>query len=212
MAYWIVKSQMDEAAITEYLADGPSLTGVTGNGETFADVPQGDPGWRYVEVMARRGYTSGCAAGVARRFCPDIVANRRDLAAYMIRAKFGNVFPSVISGCTFSFVSGTTSLTDTIFPPGLTTNCGASGDNFALFVTGLPYFTDNPAVNGNDWYVFIQKMRELRITNGTYLGPELDGRNGLYSTGDNTLVVDPSSAGALLRKQVAVFMMRGFFF
>ena len=211
MAYWIVKSVMDENAITLYLANGPSLNGVTGSGVTFADVPASDPGWRYVEIMARRGWTSGCAAGVARRFCPDYVANRRDLAAFMIRAKMSNVFPSVLSGCTFGFVNGTTSPTSTIFPPALTTNC-AGGDNFGLFVPGLTYFTDNPQAVGNDWYVFIQKMREMRITNGTSLGPLLDGRNGTYSPGDAAPVVDPASPGALLRKQVAVFMVRGFFF
>ena len=63
---------------------------------------------------------------------------------------------------------------------------------------------------GNDWYVFLQKMRELRITNGTSLGPNFDGRNGSYSIGVNGVppLGDP---GNLLRKQVAVFMVRGFF-
>lgn len=215
MAYWIVKSQMDEAAITSYLANSVSLNGIAGYNATavsFADVPFSDPGWRYIEVMARRGYTAGCAAGVARRYCPDYISTRRDLAAFMIRAKMSNVFPTVLSGCAFGFVSGTTAPNSTIFPPALTTNCGSgTGDNFGLFVTGLPYFTDNPAVTGNDWYVFLQKMREMRITNGTFLGPNNDGRNGTYNIGQNNVppVNDP---GNLLRKQVATFMVRGFFF
>jgi hypothetical protein len=215
MAYWIVKSTMDETAITLYLQNSAALNGVAGysaNAVTFADVPFNDPGWRYVEVMARKGWTSGCAAGVARRYCPDYISTRRDLAAFMIRAKFGNVFGSTLSGCAFGFVNGTTPANSTIFPPSLTTNCTAanSGDNFGLFVAGLPYFTDNPAVTGNDWYVFVQKMRELRITNGTFLGPNSDGRNGSYSIGSNAIppVGDP---GNLLRKQVVVFMVRGFF-
>jgi hypothetical protein len=109
-------------------------------------------------------------------------------------------------------VNGTTPANSTIFPPSLTTNCTAanSGDNFGLFISGLPYFTDNTAVTGNDWYVFVQKMRELRITNGTSLGPNSDGRNGTYSIGNNNIppVGDP---GNLLRKQVVTFMVRGFF-
>jgi hypothetical protein len=215
MAYWIVKSTMDESAITLYLTNSTSLNGVAGynaNAVTFADVPFNDPGWRYVEVMARKGWTSGCAAGVARRYCPDYISTRRDLAAFMIRAKFGNVFGSTLSGCAFGFVNGTTPANSTIFPPSLTTNCTAanSGDNFGLFISGLPYFTDNTAVTGNDWYVFVQKMRELRITNGTSLGPNSDGRNGTYSIGNNNIppVGDP---GNLLRKQVVTFMVRGFF-
>jgi len=215
MAYWIVKSIMDESAITLYLTNSVSLNGVSGysaNAVTFADVPFNDPGWRYIEVMARKGFTSGCAAGVARRYCPDYISTRRDLAAFMIRAKFGNVFGSTLSGCAFGFVNGVTPPNSTIFPPNLTTNCSAanSGDNFGLFISGLPYFTDNPAVTGNDWYVFLQKMRELRITNGTSLGPNSDGRNGTYNIGANGLppIGDP---GNLLRKQVVTFMVRGFF-
>lgn len=219
MAAWIVKSQMDEAAIASYLASTSSLNGVPGaNNSSFADVPTSDPGYKYIEVMARRGYTSGCAAGVARRYCPDYISTRKDLAVFMIRAKFSNVFPSVLSGCSFAFASGTTSTTSTIFPPALTTNCGASGDNFGLFVTGLTYFNDNPAVTGNDEYAFLQKMRELRITNGTSLGPLSDGRNGHYARGPVGFTALPSNdavdgtLGYLLRKQVATFMVRGFFF
>ena len=205
MAYWIVKSQMDEQAITDYLAASG------GNSVTFVDVPFANPAWRYVEVMARRGYTSGCAAGTARRYCPDYISTRKDLAVFMIRAKMSNVFPSVLSGCSFQFQAGTTSLTSTLFPPALTTNC-ATGDNFALFTTGLNYFTDNPKVTGNDEYVYLQKMRELRITNGTSLGAALDGRNGAYNRGVVSSVPPSGDPGNLLRKQVATFMVRGFFY
>jgi hypothetical protein len=55
-------------------------------------------------------------------------------------------------------------------------------------------------------------MRELRITNGTSLGPNNDARNGTYSPGTAVAVVAPNDPGALLRKQVAMFVMRGFFF
>ncbi|MBZ5622066.1 MAG: hypothetical protein LAQ69_25560 [Acidobacteriia bacterium] len=217
MAYWIVKSQMDEAAIILYLQNSQTVDGVSGlAGVTFADVPRNDPGWPYIEVMARRGYTAGCAAGLARQYCPDYVAKIRDLAVFMIRAKMGNLFGSVLSGCGFN-ATGTESPTASIFPPALTTNCQAGGDNFGLFVTGLPYFTDNPspataAGVGNDGYVFLQKLRELRIDNGTFLGPNNDARNGTYSPGTAAPVVAPNDPGAVLRKQVAVYMMRGFFF
>jgi hypothetical protein len=94
----------------------------------------------------------------------------------------------------------------------LTTNCNVNGDNFGLFVTGLTYFSDNPQVTGNDWYPFIQKMRELRITNGTFLGVNADGRNGTYSLGVTTGVPPIGDPGNLLRKQIASFVMRAFFF
>ena len=165
--------------------------------------------------MARKGYTSGCAAGVSRQYCPDYASTRRDLAAFMIRAKFGNVFGSSLSGCATTLANGTTSPTPGLYPPALTNSCTAadSGDNFALFVTGLAYFTDNKAENGNVWYTFVQKMREMRITNGTFLGPANDGRNGLYSIGANALppLSGPGSEGNLTRRQVLIFMVRGFF-
>ena len=218
MAYWIVKSIMDDEAINSFLISSASLNGVTGvaaSASSFADVPTSDPGWRYIEVMARKGYTSGCAAGVVRSYCPDYVSTRRDLAAFMIRAKFGNVFASSLSGCAFNFTNGTTSPNNTLYPPAITTTCGAgnSGDNFALFTTGLGYFTDNVAETGNVWYPFLQKMREMRITNGTYLGPASDGRAGAYSIGANGLppLSGPGSEGNLTRRQVVTFMVRGFF-
>jgi len=86
MARWIVKSQMDEDAITNYLSNTASI----GNGSigltsaSFADVPASDPDFRYIEVMARRGYTSGCAAGVARRYCPEDITTRKDMAVFII--------------------------------------------------------------------------------------------------------------------------------
>jgi hypothetical protein len=218
MAYWIVKSIMDDNAINVYLQNTASLNGVVGTGASaasFADVPTTDSGWRYIEVMARKGYTSGCFAGVTRQYCPDYISTRRDLAAFMIRAKFGNVFGSALSGCAFNFTNGTTSPANSIFPPAITTTCNSSdsGDNFALFVTGLPYFTDNPTETGNFWYPFLQKMRELRITNGTYLGPASDGRSGTYTIGANALppVSGAGSEGNLTRRQLVTFMVRGFF-
>jgi len=79
-------------------------------------------------------------------------------------------------------------------------------------VTGSNYFTDNPNVTGNDAYVFLQKMRELRITNGTYLGPLGNGREGLYTPGVISGPPPAGDPGNLKRKQIATFMVRAFFF
>jgi hypothetical protein len=225
MAYWIVKAQMDEGAIDLYLANAPALNGVTGTGplaQSFSDVPPTDKGYRYIEVMARRGYTSGCGATDANGvgYCPDRIATRKDMAVFMIRAKFSNVFPSVISGCALN-VAATTPPPPGVsffFPPAFGTNC-VPGDNFGF--SGLPFFDDNPiptttALNAE--YAYIQKLRELRVTNGTSLGPKLDGRNGHYARGPFVFSSLPANDpvdgtfGYLRRKQVAVFIMRAFFF
>ena len=156
MARWTVKSQMDEAAITAYLdATGGCIT-------SFADVnppscagnnvtnTTGVGDWRYIETMYRRGYTKGCgpAADGTPKFCPNDTLTRGELAVFLIRAKFGNVFPNSLNAC----------------PSGIPV-CGKSGDNFGQFVSPIPYFTDVQTTDEN--FLYIQKMRELRITNGT---------------------------------------------
>jgi hypothetical protein len=213
MAYWVVKSQMDEQAITDYLnATGPLFGGA--NNSSFGDVPGTSPFFRYVEVMYRRGYTKGCfqSGDAIRRYCPDHLTTRREMAVFLVRAKMSNVFPTVLSGCPVGIVNGTSEPGGPLnIPAGILTACGTLGDNFGLFVPGLEYFTDNPLVTGNDNYVYIQKMRELRITNGTSLGPLGNGRNGAYSGGDLAGNPAPGSAGVLNRWQIATFMVRAFF-
>jgi hypothetical protein len=163
-AYWIVRSQMDETDISTYLCstggDPSGLTpgcntgGVTSG--TFADSGIGGASiknpfvgisnaqlQRYVEVMARRGYSKGCSAtdDPTKRFCPNDPVNRAQMAVFIIRAKMNNVFPTSVSG--------------------------ANGDNFPYPST--PYFTDvtptDPIWGG--YFPFVQKLRELNITYGT---------------------------------------------
>jgi hypothetical protein len=128
-----------------------------------------------------------------------------------------NVFASLVNGCGFGFVSGTTSPASTLFPPAMTISCVPSnGDNFGLFVPGLLYFsaalTEDPQITGNVWWAYIQKLRELRITNGTSLGPANDGRNGIFSLGTVNGPPPIGDPGGLTRRQLAAFIMRGFFF
>ena len=73
------------------------------------------------------------------------------MAVFLIRAKMSNVYPSVISGCPTPQAPAC---------PGV-----PGGDNFGLTVGTNQYFTDvGPS---NAFFVYIQKMYELRITNGT---------------------------------------------
>jgi hypothetical protein len=198
MAKWVVRAQMDEAAISAYLtstggafcsfadacgvavgADFTSASGVTATGAA--------PNyWRYVETMYRRGYTKGCADtnDGQRRFCPGSNLSRGEMAVFIIRAKTNSVFPTATSGA-FTTVS--------CQPGG--TNVANVGDQFGLFVGcngESQYFADVP--NTHIYYAFIQKLRELRITNGT------DLTNRLYSP-----------AGGLTKGQLMTFLVRAFF-
>jgi len=202
MAYWVVKSQMDEPQVSNYLcATGGDPTGIaTGCAAgspafTFADVASGVNNpflgavpslniagvttaqlQRYIEVMVRRGYTKGCGASTSDPlfgYCPNSFVTRAQMAVFLIRAKMNNVFPTTLSGLQLS---------------------SPYGDNFGVFTPSTPYFSD---VSGSDpvygpYAIFIQKMRELRITNGT--------SGSTFSPGNN-----------LTRKEIATFTVRAFF-
>src|ERR1022692_3891696 len=204
MAYWVVKAQMDEAQITNYLcATGGDPSGLSPQcsaglqSSSFADLGAAggnilnpflgaNPGlgivgvtnaqlMRYIEVMARRGYTKGCNNTIdpTSAYCPNQAVTRAQMAVFLIRAKMNNVFPTTLSGIS----------------PG-----GPYGDQFGTFLPPVPYFSDVTAADPvyGPYYIYIQKMRELRITNGT---------GGVtFSPGNN-----------LTRKEIATFIVRAFF-
>jgi hypothetical protein len=204
MAYWVVKAQMDEAQVTNYLcATGGDPSGLSPQcsgglvASSFADLGAGGGAilnpflgavpslniagvtnaqlMRYIEVMVRRGYTKGCTNTTDPQFayCPNQPVTRAQMAVFLIRAKMNNVFPTTLSGIPLA---------------------APYGDNFGTFLPPTPYFSDvlqNDPVFGQ-YYIYIQKMRELRITNGT---------GGVtYSPGNN-----------LTRKEIATFVVRAFF-
>src|ERR1022692_3319787 len=204
MAYWVVKAQMDEAQITNYLcATGGDPSGLSPQcsaglqSSSFADLGAAggnilnpflgaNPGlgivgvtnaqlMRYIEVMARRGYTKGCNNTIdpTSAYCPNQPVTRAQMSVFLIRAKMNNVFPTTLSGIS----------------PG-----GPFGDQFGTFLPPVPYFSDVTAADPvyGPYYIYIQKMRELRITNGT---------GGVtFSPGNN-----------LTRKEIATFIVRAFF-
>jgi hypothetical protein len=200
-AYWIVKSQADETQITNFLcATGGDPSGLSPGcpvfvSSTFVDLGAGGGAIinpfvgpnqamgvagvtnaqlvRYIEVMARRGYTKGCSGTVdtSRRFCPNDLLNRAQVAVFLVRAKMDTVFPTSLSGAIGAPV----------------------GDNFTVFP--IPFFTDvqpNDPVWGQ-FYIYIQKLKELNITTGTSATT--------YSPGNN-----------VTRQEIATFAVRAFFF
>ncbi len=202
MAYWVVKAQMDETMVSNYLcATGgdPTGTATACNGampaSTFADLGNilnpflgANPSLgiagvtnaqlvRYIETMARRGYTKGCNNTIdpTSSYCPNQPVTRAQMAVFLVRAKMNNVFPTELSGNAIP-------------------TAAPYGDNFGTFLPPVPYFSDVTATDPvyGPYYIYIQKMRELRITNGT---------GGVtFSPGNN-----------LTRKEIATFIVRAFF-
>jgi hypothetical protein len=204
MAYWVVKAQMDETQVTNFLcATGGDPSGLSPQcaggtpASTFSDL--GSAGgsilnpflganpalgivgvtngqlMRYIEVMARRGYTKGCQNTIdpTSAYCPNLPVTRAQMSVFLIRAKMNNVFPTTLSGIPLT---------------------APYGDNFGTYLPPVPYFSDvtasDPVVG--PYYPYIQKMRELRITNGT---------GGVTFSPNNNLT----------RKEIATFVVRAFF-
>jgi acyl-coenzyme A thioesterase PaaI-like protein len=192
MARLVVLSMMDENAVTAYLNSSGGCT------TSFADVASGCAGgapvasvtntsgvsnyWRYIETMRRKKITTGCFVNDAiANFCPTALLTRGQMAVFLVRAKFSNVYPSVISGCPTPQAPAC---------PGI-----SGGDNFGLTVGVTPYFSDVTATNS--FFLYIQKMYELRITNGINAVP------GAPAYGDTQ---------TLTRGQLLTFIVRAFFF
>ena len=107
------------------------------------------------------------------------------MGVFIIRAKMNNVFPTTLSGIPLA---------------------SPYGDNFGTFLAAFPnavpgvvngaYFSDEPSTD--DFFIYIQKMRELRISNGT--SPITTTAQNTYSPGAN-----------VTRGQMATFIVRAFF-
>jgi hypothetical protein len=214
MAMWVIRSQMDDAMVINFLNATGGLPNISGLGATsFADnpsIPQvaGCPATtappqtgtqfcsqqtiaNYIEAMYRRGYTKGCSQtnDGRRMYCPADLVTRGQMAIFLIRAKMSNVYPTSLSGVPVALTAGPSQGFASTY-----------GDAFGLFTPAQAYFTDcTPAACGttagtgaNGPYIYIQKMRELRITNGT-------GSGVTYS---------PDSI--LTRQEIATFIVRAF--
>ena len=151
-----------------------------------------DPNLDYIEVMHRRGYTKGCQAtgDVALTYCPTLPVSRGQMAVFVIRAKMNNVFPTSLSGIPLQ---------------------SPYGDNFGSFLGQNPqavpgvaangvYFADEP--NTDQFFIYIQKMRELRITNGTL--PNADPNHHCAGPCYSPFL-------SITRQEVATFIVRAFF-
>jgi hypothetical protein len=201
-AYWVVKSQLDETQITNYLcATGGDPSGLSPQCDGGIPVSSfGDLGvagasivnpflgpnpalgivgvsnaqlMRYITVMVRRGYTQGCTSTIDPVF--RFCPNDPVTRAQM------SVF---IIRAKMNNVFPTTLSGIPLTTP--------YGDNFGTIPA--PYFSDVTPADPvwGPYYIYIQKMRELGITSGT--SPTT------FSPGNN-----------VTRKEIATFVVKAFF-
>jgi hypothetical protein len=174
---------LDSKSATYYA--WPVKGGCTG---TFADVPVTSMFAGYIKNIYCAGITTGCTQNPLN-YCPNNNVTRMAMAAFIIRAKYGEVF-------SFEATPHFTDVPDThpffkyiqkMKDEGLTTGCNSpANDQFcpgntitrqamAAFIirathgesftyTPTPWFPDVP--NTHPFFKYIQKMRDDEITTG----------------------------------------------
>jgi hypothetical protein len=141
----ITRGQMAKLVIRSLLGDSFAFPAAP----SFTDVAIGHEFFKYIQKMKELGITSGCKA---TEYCPDAPVTRGQMAAFLMRAKFGAA---------------------TAFP-----------------YPATAYFRDSGGLH--PFYSYIQKMRELGVTNGC-------------------TATDYCPEAQVTRGQMAVFLMRGLF-
>jgi len=177
----------------------------------FADVPNSNAFFQFINLLYQKGITGGCAVDPLQ-YCPNSTTTRGEMAVFIITAMFGAnnfaysttpYFSDVPPGnAFFRFIQKLRDL-------GITGGCG--GDDYCpndpvtrgemavlvmaarygsipLTYPSTPYFTDVPP--SSSYFPFVQKMAQLGITGGCAVG--------LYCPDD-----------PLTRGQMAVFIVTG---
>ena len=167
------------------------ITGTT----PFGDVPSSESFASFIETIYNNGITTGCGNG---DYCPSENVTRDQMAAFIIRALYGETFSytqtpyftDVPSADTFfKYIQkmkdmGITTVSGTYLPSEDVTRdqvaafliratqikAGQGTDNFVYTTT--PYFTDVPVTD--PYFKYIQKLKDLNITtmSGTYIPSE----------------------------------------
>ncbi len=71
-------------------------------GESFPDVPIGNPFYRFIETIFHNGVTGGCAGG---GYCPGNNVTRAQMAVFLLKAKYGSAHtPPPCTGTVFTDV------------------------------------------------------------------------------------------------------------
>jgi hypothetical protein len=159
----------------------------TWSGGGFIDVPPTHWAYNYIMAIYDHSITTGCSQNPLK-YCPEDYVTRGQMAAFIIRAKYGEnfsytttpYFTDVPSTHTFfkyvqklrddgiTVVSGTYGVNEYVTRGQMAAFIirAKFGENFTY--TLFPYFTDVPATH--NFFKYVQKLKDEGITavTGTY--------------------------------------------
>ena len=157
------------------------------NAPLFSDVPFGYWAYDYISAIYNAHFTTGCAQNPLK-YCPENNVTRGQMAAFVVRAKFGENFsytttpyfsdvPAThlffkyvqkLKDSNITVVSGTYGVDDFVTRGQVAAFIVRAkfGENFSYTTT--PYFSDVPATHL--FFKYVQKLRDSNITvvSGTY--------------------------------------------
>ncbi len=128
-------SRAQMAAFIVRAKEGEPPSDYCSAGSPFSDVASTDGFCKYIKRLSELQITTGCGNG---NYCPDDYVTREQMAAFLIRALYGQSYT-----CTGGVA-------------GASANCS----------TTTPYFGDVPSVPSDQFFPYIQKLYELGITTG----------------------------------------------
>lgn len=115
-------------AVVSQGASALTVQVTTPEGPTFTDVPTTHSAYDAIETLYWHGITRGCSAS-PRRYCPDALVTRAEMAVFLQRAKRGATFQPTATGARFVDVPVTHSAAGFIEQleiDGITSGCAIS--------------------------------------------------------------------------------------
>jgi hypothetical protein len=112
---------------------GPAHTPPPPTGTVFADVPASSPYAPWIEELAALGITGGCGGG---NFCPDDTVTRRQMAAFLLKTKYGSAYVPPPASGVFGDVpasDGFAPWIEELYAEGVTGGCQAAPPLFCPF-------------------------------------------------------------------------------
>jgi hypothetical protein len=155
-----------DEAVTETLSSGVSKTWLLHIGDSFADVPDTNPFYAFIENLLHNGVTGGGACG---GYCPADGVKRQQMAVFLLKSRFGASFvPPPATGTVFTDVPITNPFApwiEALFLLGITGGCSGGPPPAPI------QFCPDAIVNRQQMATFLLKT----VEGSTYLPPDPAG-------------------------------------